>query len=62
MCLTKDRPEMLARAVDCFRRQTYKDKWLLILDTGAPSVLYESDDVYHEHSRELINLPRNCKC
>ena len=47
---------MLARAVDCFRRQTYKDKWLLILDTGAPSVLYESDDVYHEHVTELDYL------
>ena len=56
MCLTKNRPEMLARAVDSFKAQTYKDKWLLILDTGAPSVLYESDDVYHEHVPELDYL------
>jgi glycosyltransferase involved in cell wall biosynthesis len=56
MCLTKNRPEMLARAVDSFKAQTYKDKWLLILDTGAPSVLYESDDVYHEHVHELDYL------
>ncbi len=33
--LTKDRPEMAARAVRCFREQTYENKRLLIWDTGS---------------------------
>ena len=32
--LTKDRPEMAARAVRCFRAQTYENKRLLIWDAG----------------------------
>ena len=39
--LTRDRPEMAARAVRCFRRQSYENKWLLIFyqveeDLGYP--------------------------
>ena len=32
--LTKDRPQMAARAVRAFREQTYKNKRLLVFDTG----------------------------
>lgn len=32
--LTRDRPELAARAVECFRRQTYERKSLVCLDTG----------------------------
>lgn len=32
--LTRDRPEMAARAVRCFQRQTYERKKLLVYDTG----------------------------
>jgi glycosyltransferase involved in cell wall biosynthesis len=33
--LTKDRPEMAKRAVECFKKQTYQNKRLYIYDTGA---------------------------
>ena len=33
--LTADRPELAKRAVECFRRQTYPNKTLLIYDTGT---------------------------
>lgn len=36
--LTRDRPEMAARAVRCFERQTYTRKRLLIFDTGERSL------------------------
>lgn len=36
--LTKDRPDLARRAVECFRRQTYHNKKLLVYDSG------ESDD------------------
>ena len=32
--LTRDRPEMAARAVRCFRDQTYANKWLLVWNSG----------------------------
>jgi hypothetical protein len=32
--LTKDRPQMAARAVRCFREQTYQNRLLVILDTS----------------------------
>jgi glycosyltransferase involved in cell wall biosynthesis len=32
--LTRDRPELAARAVECFRRQTYPNKHLLVYDNG----------------------------
>jgi len=34
--LTRDRPELARRAVECFRAQTYEPKELLIYDTGDP--------------------------
>jgi glycosyltransferase involved in cell wall biosynthesis len=33
--LTKDRTEMLRRAVQSFRAQTYPNKWLIVLDSGG---------------------------
>jgi glycosyltransferase involved in cell wall biosynthesis len=33
--LTRDRPAMARRAVECFRRQTYGNRFLFILDTGG---------------------------
>ena len=33
--LTRDRPQLAARAVRCFREQTYRKKTLLIWDAGA---------------------------
>lgn len=32
--LTRDRPEMAARAVRCFRAQTYENRYLLVLHNG----------------------------
>ena len=32
--LTRDRPAMAARAVECFRRQTYERKFLVVFDTS----------------------------
>jgi glycosyltransferase involved in cell wall biosynthesis len=37
ICLTKDRPKMLKRAVESFRSQTYRNKWLLVLDGSGPT-------------------------
>jgi len=34
VCLTRDRPELTQRAVECFRKQTYERKTLLMFDTG----------------------------
>lgn len=36
LCLTRDRPEFLKRAVACFQAQTYQNRSLLIWNTGMP--------------------------
>lgn len=37
--LTRDRPQMAKRAVECFRSQTYQDKRLYVYDSGSvPSI------------------------
>jgi glycosyltransferase involved in cell wall biosynthesis len=41
--LTRDRPEMTARAVRSFRAQAYAKKRLLVLDTGSESTGYLGD-------------------
>jgi glycosyltransferase involved in cell wall biosynthesis len=38
--LTRDRPELAKRAVECFRKQTYENKRLLIWDTSGAPVTY----------------------
>jgi len=50
VCLTKDRPEMLRRAVACFKAQTYPRKRMLIWDTSHElerSHQVASGDVVH---------------
>ena len=42
--LTKDRPEMAARAVRCFRTQTYENKRLFVLDTGRERFQVKQED------------------
>jgi glycosyltransferase involved in cell wall biosynthesis len=42
--LTADRPEYARRAVECFRRQTYPAKRLLILDSGVTQLGFEVVD------------------
>lgn len=50
--LTADRPELAQRAVECFRRQAYPAKRLLVYDTGAEDVemdwLGDEDDSRHQ--------------
>ena len=69
--LTKDRPEMARRAVECFRAQTYENKRLLILDTshGEEGKFYAAKwykhaaghiYVHHGHSVNSIGWLRNC--
>ena len=43
--LTRNRPELAARAVDCFRKQTYKAKRLLIFDSSRR--FYKTGEVFH---------------
>lgn len=54
--LTKDRPEMAARAVRCFREQTYPNAFLMIDDTGSsfPSICYEDEGMLNP-GMPLIN-------
>lgn len=52
--LTRDRPEMAARAVRCFRAQTYTHKRLLIWDSSPePECFHEEDDA------EIFEVPAN---
>ncbi len=67
--LTKDRPELAARAVRCFRAQTYDPirRYLIIFDTGDPSWYDPRSDSENEahykvgsiHSNEPIGKLRN---
>lgn len=45
--LTRDRPDFAARAVRCFRAQTYQNKRLFILDTGDGSWFKEQPRETH---------------
>ena len=42
--LTRDRPAMAARAVECFRRQTYERKFLFVFDTSISRALAQSPE------------------
>ena len=48
--LTRDRPQMARKAIECFRSQRYVNKRLLVLDTGRESCGYlgDYDDVRHD--------------
>lgn len=50
VCLTRDRPEMTARAVRCFREQAYDPvmRRLLIVDGGNPSWYDPASDAENE--------------
>ena len=51
--LTRDRPEMAARAVRCFRAQTYANKRLLILDNGDEPYPHKGTvDATYYHMRQ----------
>lgn len=61
--LTKDRPEMAKRAVECFRQQTYQNKRLYIYDTGRTPCTHSLPEgfpdfgiVYHRGLDEGMTL------
>jgi hypothetical protein len=68
--LTKDRPEMAKRAVECFRQQTYKNRFMLAWNTGkaldwasigvkVEDSIYDSQDLGLELPCESIGGLRN---
>ncbi len=65
VCLTRDRPEMLQRAIACFRAQTYQNARLCVYDTSAEPSLPESNEikvgVFHfpHRRKETIGMLRN---
>ena len=48
--LTRDRPAMAARAVECFRRQTYERKFLFVFDTSKHVVALTQSPESEGHS------------
>lgn len=61
--LTRDRPELAARAIRCFEAQTYKRKRLLIWDTsvethehGGPRIIHEFPQMRGATIGELRNV------
>lgn len=48
VCLTKDRPEMLKRAIASFRSQAYANKRMYILDSGETPSVDSLPDCYPE--------------
>lgn len=46
VCLTKDRPQMLQRAIACFEAQTYQRKRLLIVNSGDGLRITETADMW----------------
>ncbi len=61
--LTKDRPAMARRAVECFRQQTYQNKRLYIYDTGRtpctdslPDGFPDCSIVYHRGLDEGLTI------
>lgn len=43
--LTKDRPELARKAVECFRSQTYENKTLLVVNSGIGPLFEESNEL-----------------
>lgn len=67
--LTRDRPAMAKRAVECFRAQSYAAKKLVVLDTSATPIDIEGPHVtvlhWHESNgpcRKTIGALRNTAC
>lgn len=44
--LTKDRPELARRAVECFRAQTYANKRILVVNSGPKPLFPLADDLW----------------
>lgn len=63
VCLTKDRPEMVARAVRCFRAQTYENKRMLVWDSSTGLTMcdqLENEGVVHVPAEpQSIGMLRN---
>ncbi len=38
ICVTNKRPEMLTRAIQCFKRQTYPNKAFILLQFGVMTI------------------------
>ena len=55
--LTRDRPELAARAVECFRKQTYADLQFFGLDTGEKCA---KDTPYGEPLATTVWMPEQC--
>lgn len=53
--LTRDRPELAKRAVDCFKAQTYENKRLFVFNTGRDDWLRQEELVYSEHYPHFAN-------
>lgn len=63
--LTKDRPAMARRALECFRSQTYENKYLMIMDTGIVGTTFSpyTDNEIHWVQPDVkmtIGALRNC--
>lgn len=59
--LTRDRPEMAARAVRCFERRTYDPATMLILNTGSQLLLAEDvPDVYEMWKPDIAHRSIGC--
>lgn len=56
MMVTKDRPVLAIRAVDCFRRQSYRNRELLILDDSTDHTLEEYIQTLADPNIRLIRL------
>lgn len=59
--LTRDLPELAAKAVECFRRQTYGNKQLLILDSSFDrrhhiGVLEENPRIDYDHIVQAVGF------
>ncbi len=50
--LTRDRPEMARRAVECFRSQTYQNKRLLVYNTGSEIGVHD----HHQIAEVCVGL------
>lgn len=61
MMVTRDRPLLAGRSVDCFRRQSYPNRELLVLDDGADPSLEQSIHSLGDPSIRFIRLPEEGK-